>query len=516
MTCITISGSIPSGLNAFEGYQVYNCLDACVTAQLVPEMLQHANANHLRTYDREMRLQALCLEMSTKGFPINPIRTIDLLRDLRREADQALTTLHKFCEAVYYPGKLNPNSPLQVAGFFYDFLGIPPVWKWDFKTKERKRDTSRDALEKLGTMYPTAVPFANAILAYRESTKLASVFSKGLEPNGTLRCNFSPSGTETGRLSSQRNPFQRGTNAQNLNDRIRQVVEAPDGFVLAYIDLKTAESIAVGFLSQDKDYIAAALGADLHTDVARLTWRSLAWAEDSKANRAVADAIFYRDFTYRDMAKRGGHATNYLGQPRTVSKHLKVVMALIEDFQQKYFTAFPGIRAWQLDTIARVQREGKLVNPLGRERTFWGRSSDAATHREAVAFLPQSLVADVMNEGLMQVQPWLMAELKGYPNVPLKLNTSVRWSRPGLVAQVHDAGLFLLPTDGLDALLEGILARIVFPVSFGTLGTMEIPADCEVGLRWSKRKDKPGLRDGLMKYKPGQELHFAASTKLLG
>lgn len=484
-------GKIPQGLRAFENYQVYNCLDAAITAQLVEPMLVLANDNHLRTYARMMRVQSLCLEMSTKGFPVNKLRMLDLIKELDNEATCALRRLHAFCEAVYAP-PLNPNSSVQVPAFFYDHLRLPVLWKYDYKTKQRKRGADRDSLEKLRTLYPSAAPFVNAILAYRQATKLSSVFKKGLEPNGTLRCNFSPSGTETGRLSSQTNPYGRGTNAQNLNDRVRQVVEAPPGFSLVYIDLKTAESYAVAYLvaalTGDYSYLRACSSGDLHTSVAEMTWPGLGWQQGNlKHNRRVADAIFYRDFSYRDMAKRGGHATNYYGQPRTVATHLKVPSQLIEQFQQRYFTAFPGIPLWHLDTIARIQRDGTLVTPLHRERRFWGRSSDAATHREGIAFVPQSLVADVMNEGLVQVQSWILKE---------KLSEAC-----SLLAQVHDAGLFVARNSELKWLVPELTTRIVYPVDFGSVGVMAIPADAQVGKRWSKAKPKPGLYDGLRDWK---------------
>lgn len=483
MPVIEMNGTIPENLNAWDQYQVYNCLDSCITAQLVHPMLLQANENHLTTYNREMALQSLCLEMSSKGFPVNKLRMIDLIKELDNEASRALSALRRFCEAVYSP-PLNPNSPLQVSAFFYDFLGLPVIWKYDHKTKQRKRGTDRDSLEKLRATYPSTVPFINAIFAYREATKLSGVFKKGLEPNGTLRCNFSPSGTETGRLSSQTNPYGRGTNAQNLNDRVRQVVEAPAGYSFAYIDLKTAESVAVGYISGDRKYIYACESGDLHTAVAELTWPGLGWQQgDLKYNRRVADAIFYRDFSYRDMAKRGGHGTNYYGQPRTMAMHLKVQTALIQAFQDSYFAAFPGIPDWHLSTIARVQREGVLVTPLGRERRFWGRGSDATTHRKAIAYVPQSLVADVMNEGLMQVQRWILRE---------KLTKAI-----SLIAQVHDAGLFLIKNSELKWAVPAIVERIVYPVDFGQLGVMRIGADAQVGKRWCKYKKKPGLLDGL-------------------
>lgn len=494
-------GVLPEGLDAFQQYQAYNCLDSCITAQLLPVMKGLMNDNHRLTYEREMRLQSLCLDMSRKGFPVDQMACLELLRVLENEATKAKNALHLFTTAVWGP-LLNPNSWQQVEAFFYDFLELPPVWQYDHKTKQRKRGTNRDALEKLRDNYPSAQPFINAILTYREATKLASVFKKGLEPGtGRLRCSFSPSGTETGRLSSQTNPFGRGTNAQNLNDRVRQVITAPEGFLFAYPDLKTAESFVVGFRSGSRAYIDAC-ASDLHTTVAKLVWpTALPWTGDLKKDKELAERPFYRFFSYRDMAKRGGHATNYYGMPPTIAKHLKVEKTLIEELQRGYFAAFPEIQEWHLEVIARIQTEGKLTTIMGRERTFWGRSDDPATHREAIAFEPQSTVADVMDEGLMQVQDWLIRECD-YARIMAHADA-------GLLAQIHDAGLFLIPIDGAAEVLEKILQRMVYPVEWAGLGTMLIPAEMSIGLNWGKAKlDKKTGKwknpAGLQTWQPGQ------------
>jgi len=482
-------GQIPEGLSAFQTYQVYNCLDSAVTSQLLPVMKLMMNDNHQRTYDRERRVASLCLEMSRKGFPTNEMSVLNLIMKLDREASKCKDALHLFCTAVWY-NLINPNSWQQVEAFFYDYLQLPPVWQYDHKTKQRKRGTNRDALEKLRDAYPSARPFVNAILGYREAVKLAGVFKKGLEPRTKrLRCQFSPTGTDTGRLSSQTNPFGRGTNAQNLNDRVRRVVEAPPGFIIAYPDLKTAESYGVGYLSRSQRYIAAC-SSDLHTTVARLVWPRL----------TNVNEYFYRDMTYRDMAKRGGHGTNYYGTAKTMAMHLKVETALIAGFQLDYFGAFPEIADWQLEVIAQIQRDGKIITPLGRERQFWGRPDDPATHRAAIAHGPQSLVADVMNEGLMQVQSWMIKECD-YGRIMAHADA-------GLLAQVHDAGAYLIPVDGAAEILENILQRMVFPVDFGAQGVMAIPAEMSIGLNWGKeKKNNPA---GLRAWKPGDGILLGA------
>lgn len=56
----------------------------------------------------------------------------------------------------------------------------------------------------------------------------------------------------------------------------------------------------------NKIYISGNSG-DLHTLTCKLIWKDLAWPGDKKGDRALADQVFYREFSRRDMSKRGGH-----------------------------------------------------------------------------------------------------------------------------------------------------------------------------------------------------------------
>lgn len=514
MPFIEMCGEIPSGLDSFTTYQAYNCLDSAITAQLLPVILSNMNENHRRTYDHErLRVLPLCLELSTKGLPIDQMCLAELLYALEKDERKAQSRLHQFCAAVDFR-PINPRSVKDVAELFYTHLGIPEIYEFDRKTHARKISTDIKALEKIRAAYPIAVPLVNAILAIREASKMASVFRRGIEHRGAvLRCSFSPTGTETGRLSSQQNPYGRGTNAQNLTDRIRQTITAPDGYAILNVDLKTAESIAVGYISGCRAYIDACLTGDLHTAVAKLNWRDLPWVGDLKADKRIAEQPYYRHFTFRDMAKRGGHLTNYYGQPRTMGMHLKLPTKTCEEFQDGYFQAFPEIKTWHYETIAEIQRSGILVTPFGRERRFWGRPDDQATHREAIAYRPQSLVGDTMNEGLVRVLELLQKECREAASfigrngklIPYTLRTL------DLRAQVHDSGVFIIPIEGLDTLAPMIQAALCVPVPFGSLGDMCIPSDVMVGKRWCKKPKSNGdryMQQGLVDWKPGQPLHW--------
>lgn len=516
MPYIDVRGEVPEGLDPYTTYQAYNILDSAVTAQLLPVILDKMNDNHLLTYRREIRVLAMCLELSTKGLPIDQMCLADLLWQLEKDEAKASSRLAAFCTAVDFR-PINPRSTKDVIELFYRHLGIPEVHEYDRKTKQKKISTDIKALEKIRDSYPIAMPLVNAILAVREASKMASVFKRGLEPTGSvLRCSFSPSGTETGRLSSQQNPYGRGTNAQNLTDRVRQTVCAPDRYAILNLDLKTAESIAVGYLSGCRAYIDACLSGDVHTASCRLVFTDVEWTGDIEADKALAEQPHYRWFTRRDLMKRGGHATNYYGKPPTLQKVAfsgQVTVAFVEEFQRRYYEAFGEIQDWQLETIAEIQRTGILVTPLGRERRFWGRPDDAATHREAIAFKPQSIVGDVMNEGLINVLEWLQKECReartfigrGGKLLPFTLDTV------DLRAQVHDAGVFLVPIEALDTIAPLVQSKLSVPVPFGDLGDMVIPSDMMVGKRWCKKPKSGGdhyMNEGLVGWKPGQPLHW--------
>lgn len=491
-TITLVNGDVPEGLSGFEIYQIYNCIDSCITAQLVAPMKAQLKPETTgRTYDREMNYVALCLAMFTDGLPIDHGAVLELLHALSNEVSWAQETLAMFCEAIGYR-TVNPNSPQQVIGLLHDFLRVPSAKRWDHKTKTSKVDTSREKLEKHAMNYPISAPFINAILGVKEPLKMASVFRKGAEPDGRFRPSTSPSATTTGRFASQQNPFNRGTNGQNLTDKARAVFVAPDGYTWVNGDLKTAESVAVAYLSKDASYIAACSSGDLHTAVARDVWPNLGWSGENKQDRALAELPFYRHFSYRDMSKRGGHGTNYYGKPATMARHLHVETKVMEDFQRVYFNAFPGIAEWQQEVIVAVQQQGVLINPLGRERRFWGHPGDETTYRQAIAYGPQSLVGDIENEGLVACKKMMVAD--GDPDLQLNL-------------QIHDAGLFLIPTYRVHELIPKLEIAMQVPVDFGPLGTMLIGTDWSVGKNWRKR-DKKGLENpaGLRDYQPGIDL----------
>ncbi|MCP6612253.1 DNA polymerase, partial [Klebsiella pneumoniae] len=72
---------------------------------------------------------------------------------LNRRAERALNILHLYCEAIG-ARPINPNSTKDVPWLFYEFFGLPPIYTYDRKTKQRKLTTDIKALERIREQYP--------------------------------------------------------------------------------------------------------------------------------------------------------------------------------------------------------------------------------------------------------------------------------------------------------------------------------------------------------------------------
>ena len=262
------------------------------------------------------------------------------------------TILNRYATAVWGQG-LNARSTKQLQDFFYGTLRIPAIKS--YKGKSYSNTVNAEALEKLQA-YLYAQPFAKLIIEIRNIGKKLDVLQTNIDSDNRFRAQFNSAGTNTGRLSSSKNQWGTGSNMQNITDEMRVIVVADEGYKLAYIDLDQAESIAVGALCcvksqnaiepyRDADsYLLACESGDLHTFVTKKIWPDLEWTGDNNKDRAIAEQLYHRKFSYRDMAKRGGHGTNYGGQAPHMAKQIHVPLTLMEQFQLSYFSEFSCIK----------------------------------------------------------------------------------------------------------------------------------------------------------------------------
>jgi DNA polymerase-1 len=297
------------------------------------------------------------------------------------------------------------------------------------------------------------------------------VLNSKVDADGRFRTSFNVGATETGRWSSSKSVWGSGLNQQNVTPRVRRIFMADANHILVNVDLSQAESFVVAYKSKDPAYIAACESGDLHTTVARMMWPDkLPWTGELKADKKLAGQKFYREFSYRDMAKRGGHGTNYRGSAFQMARHLKITERVMEDFQSLYFGTFPGISAWHDQVAQQIQTYGCIVTAFGRQRMFYGRLNDKETIKEAIAHEPQSTVADILNFGLLKI--WHHLYKKGYPVYPL--------------ANGYDSLLLLVErTPDLEHTCEQIKELIRTPIKIAGQ-TMTIPSELKVGMTWGE------------------------------
>ncbi len=425
---------------------IYNGLDSMATWEVHQVLAPQLDPVTAAMYNFEMALRAPALEMSLRGMRLDLTQRDSLRRRLGAQLARLTWILDQ-----YVPG-LNPNSPKQLKEYFYGTLKLPHQYK--FAKGVRTISTDRNTLEKL-SWHLYARPVALAVLAARDVVKKLSTINAKLDADLRFRSTFNPAGTETGRWSSSGSAFRTGGNMQNQTEELRSMFIADPGMKLCYADLEHAESYAVAHISADAAYIEACTCSDIHTAVAQMVW-----PKKDLSTRARADAMFYRGFSYRDIAKRAGHATNYRGTAHTLAKILHVPEPLMEQFQTAYFQAFPGIPQWHAQVAKDLQTTHTITTLAGRRRRFFNRAYDAATLREAIAYNPQSTVADVLNLGLYRL--W-SAKIPGLE----------------LLAQVHDAVLFQYPEGSEAAVLAQVAPLLTVP-----LGAMTIPVELSVGWNW--------------------------------
>jgi DNA polymerase I len=476
---ITYSDDVPADPQMREWW--YNSLDAAVTYSIHEVLSDNPAAQEIYAFERA--LQGPALDMMLRGFRIDPIWKNRTIRSLEKMEAFIEERLDRLAHAVW--GKsLNPRSTQQLQEFLYGALNLP---EQTISVKGVRRvSTGREALERLDDYY-IARPILSCVFVARETRKQLGVLKTGVDPDGRMRCTYNVCGTETGRWASSRNVYNRGTNLQNITENLRRMFIADPGYILIYIDGEQAESRSVGFIlgtkHNDWRYLDACESGDLHTTVTKLVWPDLPWTGDNSLDREIADRVFYRWFSFRDMAKRGGHGTNYFGKDYTMARHLKVPVELISRFQKTYIPAF-GMQTWWNGINKQLMTSQSITTFLGRERTFFGRANDDSIFRKAVAYEPQSTVGDLVNEGGYRV--W-----KKFPEAQV-------------LAQIHDAYLFQIPETRQD-LIPSILSTFEVPVTIGGR-TLRIPAEAMVGWNWSKEDPKrktfsDGNPDGLRKWK---------------
>jgi len=498
-------------LNSSDNQQVYCGLDSAVTVEVLGELRQLFNQPPA-IYNFERALQAPYLEMMQRGWLVDELSRRAASTMLRERLEHLLQKFHLLTSAIC-DRTINPASPKQLKELLYDSMRLPEQ-QISFKGT-RRVSTNREALEKL-EVYLYARPLVSLILSIRDIEKQLSVLETEIDSDSRFRTSYNIAGTETGRPSSSENAFGTGGNAQNISPALRFVLIADPGMRLCQIDLEQVEARDVGWfegvLFDDWRFLNACESGDLHTNNSKLIWPELPWTGRAGEDRKIAERLFYRDFSYRDMAKRGSHLSNYSGTAWTASRALKVPLGIMEEFQARYCRgraveqrtglgaiepAYPGHpRYWQW-VSQQIQTIGWLTTPFGRKRHFFGRQDSGETLREAIAYLPQSTTADRMNLGLWRCwkyMPEIQLLGQGFDSITFQFDEGLSVDK--VVGRALELIRVELKHAGRSYIVPGE-AKIGW-----NWGVVVTPEDVARAKTANKRLSRLNP-DGLIKWKPG-------------
>lgn len=189
-------------------------------------------------------------------------------------------------------------------------------------------------------------------------------------------------------------------------------------------------------------------------DLAQADAQIVAWEADDEELKAIfrdpnadlhdenALAIFGKITPHgRQMAKAGVHATNYGAKPRTLARSLGITVAVATAFQRKWFSAHPKIKDWQDRVELSLQTTRSVSNAFGFKIRYFGRVDSILP--EALAWIPQSSVAHIINVGLnrLEAHPIIIPNIQVHDSVVGQFPHSFYPNR----SQIRDALEVIVP-----------------------------------------------------------------------
>lgn len=184
------------------------------------------------------------------------------------------------------------------------------------------------------------------------------------------------------------------------------------------------------------------------------------------------------------VGKTIGHAANYGTGAKTYMNSVNAESDLTGftitlDFAERGLANVhrvrPALKRWWRGADRKLRTEGSLTTVWGRKRTFFGRRQGNGwldhTHKEAIAFEPQSTVADVLNKGLLAW--WERFD-----------------GRLGLtLLQIHDAVLIQTEKPKRAMAARALRECLTIPMQFGER-ELTIPVDVSWSARsWGKMEE---------------------------
>ncbi len=287
----------------------------------------------------------------------------------------------------------NLNSPRQVAHILFEKLGI------QHKKKSRGRtsySTSAEVLEELAEEHEIAIH----LLQYRKYSKLKSTYTEALPElinpiDNRIHTTYNQTTTLTGRLSSSNPNLQNIPIRTEEGEKIRTafVSQNPDGVIIS-ADYSQIELRLLAHISGD-DQLKQAFIFD--KDVHAMTASNIFDVPLSSVTKQM-----------RALAKTVNFGIIY-GQTRFgLAKALGISLSEAEDFINRYFATYAGVKLYMNAMIERVMIDGFAETIFGRKRYFKNEISNSNVivrefaKRAAINYPMQGSAADLMKLAMIR------------------------------------------------------------------------------------------------------------------
>ncbi len=397
----------------------------------------------------ELPLCRVLAEMEQTGCRVDAKALSDFGELLSSRAKELETKIYQLAD-----GEFNINSPKQLGEVLFDRLGLPHG-----KKTKTGWSTNADVLEKLRWVSP----IVDAVLEYRQLTKLKSTYADGLlkalDPDGRVRTSFQMTVTATGRLSSTEPNLQNIPTRTDLGSEIRKMFVPDNGNVLVDADYSQIELRLLAHISGDEGMRAAFLsGGDFHAETA------------SKVFGVAREDVTHE---MRRRAKAVNFGIVYGISPFSLSQDIGVTQKEAKAYMDAYFATFPGVRAYMDAVVEKAKADGYVETLYHRRRDLpelTASNFNLRSFGERVALnMPiQGTAADIMKLAMIAVWKRLKAE------------------RPQakLVLQVHDELIVECPKEDAPAVSQLLAEEMEHVAAL----SVPLTADAHWGRNWLEAK----------------------------
>ncbi len=427
---------------------------ALTLALVAPLRDRMARENAANVFDGiEMPLVPVLAKMERAGMLVDPDRLHSLSEGLATQIAEVERSIRDLAGDETF----NIGSPMQLSHVLFDVMGLPT--KGLKKTKRGYYSTNAKVLSDLARDHE----IVRLILDWREKSKIKSTYLDTLGPlrrgDGRVHTTYNQTITATGRLSSSDPNLQNIPTRSELGRTVKTAFSAGEGSVFLAVDYSQIELRLLAHLSGDEHLVRAFNeGEDFHAETAA---------------RVFGVPVSEVTPDLRSRAKAVNFGIVYGQQAYGLSQSLHISMAEARDMIDRYYEAYPGVRTFLDNVVARAKQTGYAETMYGRRRHIPELKAKNPQlrgfgERTAMNHPMQGTAADIIKIAMARVSRRL--EEEGFA--------------AHMILQVHDELDFECPVnevERLTAMVRDVMEHVV---------DLRVPliAEASTGITWADAK----------------------------